>query len=70
MRAHVRAITAERYTDKEELLFTKFERTKLDVVLCALGKTFAGIGSHNIYAYGGELVILLPDLCFSEPFDR
>lgn len=62
MRARVRAIAAERYTDREELLFTKFERTELDLVLCTLGKTFEGIGYYNIYAYGGELVILLPDL--------
>jgi hypothetical protein len=62
MRARVRAIAAERYTDKEELIFTKFERAELDLVLCALGKTFEGVGSYNIYAYGGELVILLHDI--------
>jgi hypothetical protein len=64
MRSRIRAIAAERYTDKEEFFFTKFERTELDVVLCALGKTFEGTGSSNIYTYGGELISFLVYIAF------
>ena len=58
MQSRIRAIAAEGYTDKEEFVFTKSERTELDVVLCAFGKTFEGTGSSNIYAYGGELIFI------------
>ena len=54
-----RAIAAEGNSDKEEFIFTDFERTELDLVLCALGKTFEGIGSSNIYSYGGEIYSLI-----------
>ena len=64
MRTRIWAVDADRNTDQEEYISTKFERAELDFVLCALDKTFEGANSRDIHTYRGEVISFLTFLFF------